>query len=1345
MLEELDLILNKDAIITTFPVKYLISAPDQVEYVYRTHARTHIPLGDTTKYVETIFKWVGGENKGAFIGAVIGDYGHGKTSFQVHVWDCSEARKVFAVPPFKWEKVSDIEDGINAWIQYIIIKTHAEVAAKARDLYENFKEKSLKEQAQHIAKSTKQNADDIYLTLRAIDQTTDSRDIQQVTPERLLDYCDQVTELLKEAGYVGLLVLLDEPEVTAKALGTAKVSQILFDIADGLRLRQGDYGFFISMPENFLAQAQSSFSSLPARLQTRNCVPRLRDIYGTDFAQVLWQRYIQEFSLGEYGQRVVSPEALQAIGQVASSDRSDLSFGPRTVISAFRRMVYCFKEKNTTYSPQDFVADCIDGEIYVSDYPSRIHQIIGSPEAEGVEKKVLMILAAFPNGMTLQVGKKLGVDKELLELSHRPSLVYKRGNLYGLTKLQKTAEVVVHNELRDVIINIAEEFAPEPLILSSAINAFIKYLIPVVFEPRQGQQLLGWDIPSVWSETQDKARYAEIVGAFRQTTRDYPRRTMAIIVSAIDADPQKLYSEILADDSKADVLVHFRIRWNKEDPTPEKRLQINPGEPGGQPGIVGIVLDFADGAVPNEFLDEILERDLLIPLGILYLINEKEKRTLQKDYEAEWQARREQLLRELLNRFFADQVLRSQASEQIGQTISGDALTLLANICRTILLKRYPNYSTLITQPQWEKKVNEYTSALNNADIPLSCKRGHEIWIAPSERVAKVFNTSPMNLTGGGFFAGLENLIAIKPQGGRHGNVEVEFRLHPLEKAIMEKITLDNPLPKRKLGGVECWCVPLGDIQSLILYSGYLPEELKQIVEIGRSRGSFEAHEYKGEVELYCKPLDLDQMKTQLKEKLRDLERQAIEFQKMPNFHSSFDLEVTRNAINEINDEAQYDSLQSKINREFEKMNDRLPNYFEQLALAYTNIQGSTNEVKKGLIESREVAVIKSPQKASSKWCADLNTYILGNLKELVKQVDNECTSILIDVNKSSGEYNANKLGKPSEKVELLLQGLSSEIDLKQRLDSTRAKASTTLVALRDFDKWIQLLLKSDEVHAGLIELKKEPSHETKASELISKLETIWQNISVYLKNRGVTGLGNHKQFYEQIEYVNEERRKYISGLRSVFEENKRAVNDLLQELDLGSDYRCKEPFNPDDIQGCYARLYEEASGHISVAASTEKEQMGIQRQELLYARDILSRLSNEETKSLITQLDDCVRSIDSILQKINSEWVIQLIKGPVKERSLIKDILKNSREAIRPARQAVRKAEVTIEEKLSADAEIMLQMIPPNNVENLKQLILDMMNSGRNSNEVLEAALSCIAELFRKGKIKINVEKPQK
>ena len=496
---------------------------------------------------------------------------------------------------------------------------------------------------------------------------------------------------------------------------------------------------------------------------------------------------------------------------------------------------------------------------------------------------------------------------------------------------------------------------------------------------------------------------------------------------------------------------------------------------------------------------------------------------------------------------------------------------------------------------------------------------------------------------------------------------------------------------------------------------------------------------------LYSKPLDLDQMKNQLKEKLMDLEREAVEFRKLPSFHSSFDYDATRSAIDEIQDEAQYDALQSKMNREFEKMHDRFPNYFEQLGNTITTVQGSANEVKRGLLDSREVGTIKITQTASSRWCADLNTYVLGSLRDLVKQVEKECSSILTDLNKASMEYNASKPGRPLEKVELLLQGGNRMSELKQRLDSTKAKASTTLASLRDYDKWIQLLSKSDEVHGRLIELKKEPAHEAKASELFSQLEAIWQSISVHLKNRSVTGLGSHKQFYEQLERLNEERMKYISRLRSAFEENKRSINELLQELDLGQDYRCKEAFNPDDIQGCYARLHDEAVRHIEEAVSIERSQIDSQRQELLYARDILSRLSQDDTEPLVIQLDDSAQLLDTILAKVSVDWVLQLMEGPQEERSSIRDTLQRSREMIRSARIGVRKTEGAEEEKLSLDAEKMLEMIPANASENLKQLILSMMKSGRSSTEVLNASLDCLIELFSKGKIKITVERHQR
>lgn len=1343
MLEELDLILNKDGIITTFPVEYLISAPEEVESSYRTHARTHISLGDTAKYVDTIFKWVGGGNRGAFIGAVVGAHGHGKTSFQVHVWDRSQERKVFCVPPFSWSGVSDIVDGIDAWIQHVVGKTYAEVAAKAKRLYVGFRKKSLKEQAEQIASNTKQNPDDVYRTLSAAMEMGDGENALQMSPKRLLDYCDQVTTLLKKTGYSGLLILLDEPELTAKDLGIAKVSKILFSIADNLRIREGDYGVFISMPEKFFSQMLSSLPALPARLQSRNCVPRLRDIYGPDFAQVLWGRYVKEFDLGEYGRRVVSPETLQAIGQVGSSDRSDLSYGPRTVISAFQQMVYSYKEKNTTYSPVEFVGDCMEGTIWVTNYGSLVGDMLKSPEAEGADREVLMTLAAFPNGMTSELAKKLGIDRQLMQLSRRPSLVYKRGNLFGLTRLRKTEGVSEGDELREIIASIMTEFSPHRRNLSLALTAFVDQLIPVVFEPRQGQQLLGWDIPESWQITQDRVLFAEFRGAFQQTYRNYPKRSIMVAIGTLDSDSQKLYSEIQSRDSNPDIIIFFKIRWDTEDPMPKKRIEIDPVKSGGKPGTITLVLDFADDPLSNEFLEEIVDKELLTPLGVLYLLHEKHRQMLPKAFEAEWKPRKEQLVRELIKRFFGDPLVRTQASEQVSQMIPGDALALLGSVCRAILLARYPNYSTLITQPQWEKRLNEYIGALKNTDIPLGCKRGLETWSVSGNSAAKVFSTSPMNLTGG-FFAGMDNLITIKTMGRRR-DIEVDFKIHPLENAITAKITNDNPYPKHEFDGVECWCLPVKNLSSTVAHLGYLREELQQIAEIGRSRHSFQVREYRGEKLFFCKPLDLDQMKKQLIEKLEDLEEETAEFRQVPRFHSSFDYKRVRRNIDEVQDEVQYDVLGRRINREFEKIHDQLPGYFEQFGNAVSLLRESANGVKRGLVESREAGTIKISQKASSKWCADLNAYVLGSLKDLVKQVENECSSILVGLNRASTDYSVDQHRKPLERVDLLLKGWAYETSLEERLEGTKTKARMTLTSLREYEQWTRLLVKSDEVHSQIIELKKEPAHEAKAAEFYAQLETIWHDISQHLKVRNITGLGSHKQFYVQFEQLAEKRTKYISLLRSGFEEKKNSVNKLLEEIDVGQESRCKETFNQDDTQGCYDRLYEEASTHIMHTASIEVEGIVSQRQELLYARDILSRLSQDVAEPLVAALDSCVQLLKAVQSHTGSGWVLELLDGPKEERSSIKEALKKSREAIRSARRAIPRAKGIQEEKLSPDAEKMLEMIPARTNENLKKLILGMMKSGRGGSEVLNASLDCVAELFRNGKIKVVVERDQR
>ena len=219
-INDLDLILKKDPIISTWPARSLYEKPQDVEKDYLVHARTHLSLGDTAQYVDTIFKWVSGISKGTFVGAVLGDYGEGKTSFLLHVWAQSRERQVFAVPPFEWNAFEQIVDAVAGWIQYVLKDTHPELARRIQRIHNKFRQQTNQDLARAIAK-TGQDYDSVLETIEAL--VSQGMTLPEMSAARLLDFVAEATSIVREAGYKGLLVLLDEPEVAAKKLGGYRV------------------------------------------------------------------------------------------------------------------------------------------------------------------------------------------------------------------------------------------------------------------------------------------------------------------------------------------------------------------------------------------------------------------------------------------------------------------------------------------------------------------------------------------------------------------------------------------------------------------------------------------------------------------------------------------------------------------------------------------------------------------------------------------------------------------------------------------------------------------------------------------------------------------------------------------------------------------------------------------------------------------------------------------------------------------------------------------------------------------------------------------------------------------
>lgn len=1338
--KDLDLILNKEAIIATFPASFLAQHPQDVELVYRTHAKTHLPLGDTTKHVQTIQRWVTGQNKGAFVGAVVGDYGHGKTSFQIHVWDQCTQHNILSIPPFSWHRVSDITEGISSWAEHVISGSSPGLVQRMKELHEFYREKTATELAETIAKIRGEEVDKVLSYLRSIDDMG-ALDIS-TAPAKILDYCSELSGLVKEAGFEGLLVLLDEPEQTALGLSTSKVAQILFELTTGLLQREGDFGFFISMPERFLASAQQTYPALTARLQGRKCMPRLRDIYGSGFAEDLWSRYVQVFGLEYESPKIVAPEALAAIGQIGSSDRNDLSYGPRTVVSAFGRMIKHYLDLGAPYRPSDLVDDVLNQEIFVApDYATRIRSY---QDSCGAEFSNLKVLAAFPNGVGPSEAEALGLDPTILEDSRRQGITYKRMNVYGPSVLRKSAqEASQRDELLDTVEDILREYAPNPGSFAVARDAFITHLLPRIFPSRQGQQLVGWDLGRSWSKpNRDGVRVAEFVGAFRQTEREYPGRRIAVAVGPLSRD-LRVSSNPLEGDSSPDLVVQIDLRWSAEMLPIEEAFRVTPGNASkGETGLVKVCLNMAELKIPTSVIENLpdWEEDVVLSLmGTLFLVGEMGKRTLSHEAQGQWEAYREVLARETLSAMVAP-ALRDRAREFTNMVMTGSLPDLIGNSCLWALRSRYPNYSTLIRQPQWEKKVQEYILVLQNQSIPRQCKRGRTPWVATKEEAAKAFNSTVTGLSDS--FAGYENLLTMRTHDGK---LQVDFMIHPLEQAIVDEIKQNSRSPLAKMNSKECWWLSFQDVAEILTCSGYRISEIKKIVDIGTSRASFHVGEHQGKQILYCVPIDPEELRAALRGKLQELKDQVTEFVHVPDYQSSVDTEQLAKDIEEVQDDAQADSVVSRIDAELLQNASRLPSFFDRLGEAVDSVAGDSREIRRLLQESRMMASIQTSITGSSGFCSDLNLYIRTNLLAAVTEIDSSAERIIASCAKARKTYMANHKGSVVELAKALAEGWELLERQRDERKALKSRVSSLERNLSEYDCWRRLLVQSDELYDKILELKKDPVHQTRAQEFLGQLTGIWKDISKHLETRNTLGLGSHKQFAQQIQAVDESRAKYLSQLGTAFNKRKAEINQMLEQVDLSE--RVAEVYNPADDKGSYARVYSRAVNVIREALEVEMQEIQDQVLNVLYLRDVAGRLQADKANPLLSDLEKALSVVSKMPSVLDVAWVESAVSDEVSDNGS----LVNIRSAIRGSRNSVRAAVTLVrslprsEQQLTASASNMLQIIPRGEPIDLKLMVLKLMETGVPSSEVLDLALQSLSELFKQERVVVRVELPKR
>ena len=1218
------------------------------------------------------------------------------------------------------------------------------MAAQVNTQYQEFRSNTNEELAKDLAKEKQIDFETAYQII----ETGLEKGLFHLTglsATRVLDFLKILSETITKAGYVGLLVLLDEPEVAAKQLGNEAVQGFIFELADNLQQRQGNYGIFLSMPQNFYAVCAQKFQSLPARLQSRQCFPRLSDIFGVTFASDLWHRYIEKFDLGSKGKAIIDPWALKAIGQIGSADCRHLSYGPRSVVSAFCSIVGNYLKKTTQYTTLDLLSDIQKQEIMIRpEYRTILTSILNSQDVTDENRHTVEFISVFPLGLKIEDLKKLEYEPLLRPLSAGNGLIQVTAQTMGLRALKFQTGGHQTDILEEMVQEFDSEFALGLKAHKNAIKSFVNFILPELFTKRKGATLIGWsDKESMKSLDSGIMYFGVKIGAFDEMSKSFPSRAAMIVAGSSDAEFGKIHIPNI-DMSTGPVtydllykfILHSSLLENNEKHNAVD-LKVSRDNKGTKLIEFDINLDLVNCTLSHEYLGNMVGEDRISPIWLLGLLDQFSKQSFPMEFQNIWDVMQQDIIRDLKKCFFgivfSDQ-LKSVVNSKYGLNLLEAGVGLLDKATTSILFEKYPNYSTLIRQPQWNQRIVDYIAALQNENIPLECKRGKKVWTATSQEITTALKTSLMNISGGAF-DNFDNLIKIKSLGKDQPR-EVQFLIHPFEQEIYSFINSEINDARIKVDNIDCPYISFR-VQLLdgLKEYGYTVEELRNIIDIGLARKTFEKKDSGGEEILFSRPLDIDGLKENLKFKLESFENEAKQMEKISWYRLNFDFKKAYQEIDKIQADTDYDGLNRFIDSkkyEHKTLVSTIPDRF--IEEINRNLITPLFSSIKGLKEDRRIVSLRAID-AKSAWVNNLNEFIVPNFQQHLNSLKKEYDDIQRKSEQLKGQVADITHLKQQDMIDGLLETYNDYVIQGAFWDDVREEVKQFFIDLKYYEEWIKLKNESDQFYANILELKNNIAHKEKAEELLSKFNDISQEISEHLRLRNIDGLKDAQRFRNLLVTVDKERNDYLQSLRLEFINQKNKINDLFRLINLEP---LKSIFDSLNIKSSYDSLYHDA------IEKTRKDCISALRNELYnrqmdiqYASNILNTIDMETSDQLLNQLDEMMKKLSDQDQSLSSDWLKETI---VVEKPEIVETITNayklSDELYRIIMNATKPKKLNDTKLIELNKEIEKKM----DID-LKDLILFMSRRIKEPKEALDETLYHLIELFKSNNVEIIVK----
>lgn len=817
MLEGLQAILEKDIIVSTVNPQDLLQDSQRVEGIYHHHVATFIPMGDMQELGKRLAKKV---QLGKTVkGLLTAPYGYGKTSSLAFLWSSCQEQGLLAVPPFYCATWLDILNATYGWVCFRLQNVQPDLIQRAEEIYNKFTKSTLEEMAGWYAQEhgfSTNSAKNLLSDLLERGSLS-----LELTPANLLLFLDEITQVVVEAGFQGLVIFPDEfQQYISKGSNLRQAIQEYREFIWGLATRTAPLGIVFSLPTYAESIVQEQGKDILHRLKDDQLYYRLLDIYSNDFPERLWQRYSDEFDLVALSEEIVEPETLRSIGQIV--EREDLGEGPRTVIECFKRAIVLYQDKERPYTPVDLIDDFLETNIHFQSQSNRLktvtRQALNSAIVDTPEKKAaIKLLAAFPRGCPIDVQKNYELYETINHLSRQAhgDLLTHLAEGYTLLGLQRGDAPVRTVDL--IITEFWRGYEEDDLHLDAATKAFSERLLPRIFQRRRGTGATGWgELQFAASTTGSYIALTE--GTFNTK---YPRRRVRLQMAFSN-------EQVLSLENDADIQFNLLFALHEYDypgsieqtVANEVRFELN------------FRRKFAPSNMPEDIrkLQDYMNPELVTPLLMLSLVS----------YFDSWEEIRETRIPESEKpeiEFFIDRLVNHSVqllfNQALGQTfdfpLQKVGYRMFEEIFDQICVQLYSHYHTFIVHAQYENVLNDYVNAMR--DLNLKQRRGRAPIEATKEALARRFGLGSVATFENRAKNEYENLLEIRSFSGN--DAEIVLRLHPLEKEILERLQSSQP---RRIEKQEYKALPINQIADFSGSLGYRQEEILKALELLAAR-----------------------------------------------------------------------------------------------------------------------------------------------------------------------------------------------------------------------------------------------------------------------------------------------------------------------------------------------------------------------------------------------------------------------------------------------------------------------------------------------------------------------------